>query len=267
MFRISCPALVALSLVLAPVAFAQATQAPSPASDPQAITLATKALVALTGGATITDVTLTGTTTRIAGSDVGSGPVTLKALGTGESRLDLNLSNGTRSEVRNLANGPGGSWAGPDGIAHAMANHNSLTDAAWFFPALSVLSQASNPSILASYVGQETRSSVAVQHLRFVTQVSNAVDPSGLIQRLSTEDVYLSASSYLPVALVLNTHPDADLNTNIPVEVDFSNYQAVGGVTIPYHIQKFLNGTLFLDITVQSAVLNSGLSSSTFSSN
>jgi hypothetical protein len=48
------------------------------------------------------------------------------------------------------------------------------------------------------------------------------------------------------------------------VEIDFSNYQAVNGVQVPFRVQKFLNGSLFLDVTVQSAVLNSGIPQSDF---
>lgn len=264
--RAFAPAL--LALLLSPLAVAQSGPAPASAtSDPQAIALANKALLALTGTTQIADATVTGTATRTAGSDVETGTATLKALGTGESRLDLNLPNGTRSEVRNLTNGHGGSWAGSDGVAHAMANHNCLTDAAWFFPAFSVLSQASSPNVLVAYIGQETRSGVAVQHLHFMTQVPSFADPSGLVQRLGAEDIYLDASSSLPVALVFNAHADNDALTNIPVEIDFSNYQAVSGVTVPFRIQEFFNGTLFLDITVQSVTLNSGLTDSVFSSN
>lgn len=258
-------ALCGLVLFVSPAAFAQTTSTSTVATDPRATTLANQAMLALIGTTAVSDITLTGTATRVAGSDVGSGSVTMKALGTGESKLDLDLSNGTRSEVRNLLTGPGGSWVGPDGVAHGLVSHNCLTDAAWFFPALSALSQASSPNVLATYVGQETRSGVAVQHLRFMTQVASAAaDPSGLVQSLSSEDIYLAASSSLPVALVFYTHPDNNANVNIPVEIDFSNYQSVSGAQIPFRIQKFLNGSLLLDITIQSAALNSGLTDSVF---
>jgi hypothetical protein len=114
-----------------------------------------------------------------------------------------------------------------------------------------------------SYIGQETRAGAAVQHLHFAFQPAVA-DPTGLLQGLGVEDVYLDASTYLPVALTFNTHPDNDAGTNKPVEIDFSNYQQVNGSQIPFHIQKFLNGSLFLDVTIQSAVLNSGLPQSDF---
>jgi hypothetical protein len=230
----------------------------------QAVAFATQALAALTGTTPVNDITLTGTATRTAGSDVETGSITLRALGNPDSRFDLVLTSGTSSEIRNNSTGvPQGAWITPDGVSHAMANHNTLTDAAWFVPQLTVLSQLSNPNLIVSYVGPETRAGAAVQHLHFAIQ-SASVDPTGLWQGLSAEEVYLDASTYLPVAIAFNTHPDNDAGINIPVETDFSNYQQVNGVQIPFHIQKFLNYSLFLDVTIQSAVLNSGIPQSDF---
>jgi hypothetical protein len=264
------PHVAALLALLFAAFLPNATQAQktaaTPTSDPQAVTLANQSFSALVGRTQINDVTLTGTIVRTAGSDVGTGTVTLKALGTSQSRLDMSLSDGQHSEIRNLSNGsPQGLWIAANNSAHSAANHNSMTDAAWFFPALTILSQASNTTLLFTYVGQETRNGNSVQHIRASQNISSSVDPSGLIQALSTEDIYLDASSLLPVALTFNAHPDSNALANIPVEVGFSNYQVVNGVKIPFRIQELFNGTLFLDVTVQSAAVNSGLTNADFS--
>jgi hypothetical protein len=260
--------LVLASLTFSPKLAGQTTTSTpaSPISDPQAIAFANKALVALTGSLAVSDVTLTGTAVRTAGSDIETGAMTLKALGTGDSRMDLATASGTRSEIRNNANGtPQGSWIDLDGTSRAMAYHNCSTDAAWFFPALSVLSQISSTNVAATYVGQETRGGASVQHLHFASQLPNADSNTlALLASLSSEDVYLDSTSLLPVALVYSAHPDIDAGRNIPVEIDFSSYQLVNGVSIPFRIQKLFNGSLFLDITIQSATLNSGLTDSTF---
>jgi hypothetical protein len=256
--------LAALFLVV-PSAFPQSNPTPT-TSAPQAAALASQALASLIGTAQVNDVTLTGSGTRTAGSDVESGSVSLKALGTSQSRLDFSVASGTRSEIRDLNSSaaPQGFWIGLDGSVHSMANQNCVTDAAWFFPPFSVLSQLSNTNLVASYVGQETKNGAAVQHLSFAVQNG---DTTGLSQQLSTEDIYLDASSYLPVALAFNVHPDNDASANIPVEIDFSNYQTVSGVQVPFHIQQFLNGTVLYDLTIQSATLNSGLTNTAFSAN
>jgi len=255
-------ALAFLSCIFAFPASAQQTSTTA-TQNPQAVALATSSIAALAGSVKVADITLTGTATRTAGSDSGSGTVTLKALGTSNSRIDLSLSNGTFSEIRTAQSGaPQGQWLAANDSYNSMAAHNCTTDTAWFFPALSILSQPSNPNLAATYIGPETKAGVAVYHLRISMQ--SPTDPTGLLQQLSAEDVYLSASTYLPVALVFQTHSDDDALTNVLVEVDFSNYQSVNGVLIPFRVQKSLNGSLFLDITIQAAVLNSGLAQSVF---
>jgi hypothetical protein len=233
--------------------------------DPQAVSLAAASVAALSGSTAITDVTLTGSVTRIAGSDAETGTVTLKVAGSLDSRIDLNISNGPHSEVRSASSSaPTGSWAGTDGVSHAFPMHNCMTDAAWFAPQLSVLSQLSDPSLAVLYVGQESRGGTVVQHLHFETRQSSSVDPTGLLRHLTAEDVYLDASSFLPVAITFNTHPDNDAGTDIPVEIDFSNYTRVNVAQVPFRVQKYLNGSLFLDLVIQSAVLNSGIPQSAF---
>jgi hypothetical protein len=232
--------------------------------NPTAVSLARNSAAVLSGSVQISDITLTGSATRTAGSDSETGSITLKALGNPNSRFDLVLTSGTSSEIRNASGGATqGSWITPDGVSHAMAGHNTFTDAAWFVPELTVLSQLSNPNLIVSYVGQETRAGAAVQHLHFAIQ-SASTDPTGFFIGLSAEDVYLDSSTFLLVALIFNTHPDNDASTNISVEIDFSSYQPVKGVQVPFHIQKLLNGTLFLDVTVQAANINSGLSETSF---
>ena len=84
----------------------------SASSSVSASQLLQQSLAALTGGKGITDVTLSGTARRIAGSDDESGTGIVKALtGTG-ARLDLSLSSGPRAELRNIS-GPEPTAPGP----------------------------------------------------------------------------------------------------------------------------------------------------------
>ena len=252
------------------VTFSTHAQQPSAAvtKDPTAVGLATRSLAALTGASQIADVTLTGTAMRIIGSDTGSGTVTLKALGTSSSRMDLNLADGNFSEIRTSPNGaPQGQWLARGGVYNPIATHNCFTDAAWFFPALTVLSQESNPNLSITYFGQETKNGVSVQHLQFALTVQRRF--LVLVIRCSRSApltcTWIRPRCYRSRSLS-NTHPDNNSLLNIPVEVDFSNYQSVNGIQVPYHIQKYLNGSLLLDMTIQTAALNSGLTVSAFSS-
>ncbi len=236
----------------------------TPAQSVTATSLLQSAFTALAGSNAVSDLTLTGTARRIAGSDDESGTATLKAV-SGASRLDLSFSSGTRSEVRNSTlSVPAGNWSGPDGVAHAIAFHNLLTEPAWFFPIFAVSNGFSCSTCVITYVGAETWNGLAVQHLSISQQAATSSGTGISIQHLSQIDLYLDASTFLPLAFDFNVHPDDNALLDIPVEIRFSNYQAVNGVQVPFHVQKFLNNGLILDLQFQSAVLNSGLSASLF---
>lgn len=252
-----------LSLFVSP---ASAQQTTTLTSDPQAVSFATKALAALTGGKPITDVTLTGTAARTAGSDAETGTITLKALGPTSSRVEFAGSGGNRAEIRNSSPGfPQGAWVGTDGVSHAMAYHNCVTDAVWFFPALSILSEVSTANAVVRYVGQENRNGASVYHLRFLSVAPSFLGGLGsALPSLGNEEMYLDSSTLLPVVITFNAHPDDDGFTSIPMEVDFSQYKSVQGALVPFGILKLFNGSLLFDISVQSATINSGLSDSEF---
>jgi hypothetical protein len=235
-----------------------------PASDPQALAFAAQSIAAMSGRTTISDVTLTGTVTWNAGTDTGT--ATLRALGTGESRMDLALSSGTRTEVRDAQTGVAlGQWFAPNNASGYFASQNCSTDAVWFFPLLDSL--AAGPNVVLLYVGATTWNGESVQHIQSYVYQSN---PAGLTpspQQLSTMDFYLDVSTLLPAAVTFNAHPDNNANSNLLVEVDFSNYQTVSGVVVPMHIQKYQQGNLMVDVVVTGASFNTGLSLSIFTVN
>lgn len=236
----------------------------TPTSSTQGQAVLQKALAALVPSTSITDVTLSGTARRIAGPDDETGTVIIRALvGTG-SRIDLTFPSGSRSEIRNTASAPiVGSWSGPDGVAHAIVYHNLLTDPSWI-PALTIAAFTSAPNALITYVGTETKNGQQVIHVSASLQPPVAADTTGLPQHLSRSEIYLDSSTLLPTAITFSAHPDNNASLDIPVEIGFSSYEAISGSQIPFHIQRFLNNSLALDLQFTSATLNSGIPASTF---
>lgn len=233
-----------------------------PPSNPFAITLAQQSIAALTSRGTLSDVTLNAGVTSRVGSNYDTGTATFYVKGTTESRVDVNFNtSGPRSDVRNVITGtPGGAWATKGGTPTAFAPHNCWTDASWFFPTLSSLSQTANPNFVFSYVGKEQHGEVNTQHIR-VYQWSAQGAPSAT---LSTMDFYLDAVSSLPVAIGFQSHADDNMGTNLPTEIDFANYQSVNGFQVPFHFQRIFGGRVVLDVTVTSASFNTGLPDTLF---
>ena len=254
-----------VSLFLVSIAAASPQTA---APDAQALQFCQRALAALTGAIPINDATLTGRARRIAGSDDESGTVVLNATAAGQARMDISLPSGTRREIQlspTATSGSAGSWSRADGVQHTVANHNLFTDSSWFFPSLLLARLVSSQDIILSFAGQETRNGQSVLHVaasRGFPSASPRV--AALLQHLSRMDVYLDSSTLLPVALAFNTHPDDDAGRDIPVEIRFSDYRLENGVRLPFHVQKFVNSGLVLDLQFESAAFNTGLSASDF---
>jgi hypothetical protein len=238
-----------------------------PASDPQALAYAAQSIAAIVGNVSISDVTLTGNVAWTAGSDSETGTATLLASGTGESRMNLVLPSGTRTEIRDASTGASlGQWINQNGTSGPFAPQNCWTDAVWFFPVLGSLAAGSN--VVLSYIGPETWNGQSVQHIQsYVYEQYPYSGPSPSPQQLTTMDFYLNATTLVPVAVTFNAHPDTNAGTNISLEVDFSNYQVISGVLVPTHIQRYRQNTLEIDLTVTSASFNTGISLSNFSIN
>src|SRR4029077_19079239 len=135
----------------------------------------------------------------------------------------------------------------------------------WFFPALTLNRWLSTPAYSISLVGQESRNGGTVEHVTVSLTASGLpADDSATFQHLSQMEIYLDSASGLPIALTFNTHPDNNLLLDIPVEIRFSDYITVNGVQVPFHVQKYLNNNLMLDIQLQAATLNTGLTASAF---
>ena len=234
-------------------------------SSVQAVSTLQNAYKALVGKTTVNNVTLTGTVERIAGGDDETGSVTYRAV-VGSNRLDLSFSSGTLSEIRSTTvTGVSGSWIDANSVSHPMAGHNVMTDVGWF-PLFAIGGITASPNSVLSYVGPETHDGLSVIHFmawqQFPALSGNAAT---LPQHLSQMDFYMDPTTLLPMAIAFNIHPDNNALLDIPTEIHYSNYQTVSGVLIPFHVQKFINNTLTLDLQFQNASLNTGITAAQIS--
>jgi hypothetical protein len=225
-------------------------------------------MTALLNGVAVSDVTLSGNVVWTSGTDNETGTATAYGKTNVESRLDLALSGGSRSELRNSAGGsPQGAWITGNGQSTPSADQNCWTDAVWFFPALTSLSAVnSDATLVLVYIGLETQNGRPVQHIQAYHYIASKLPKvTNSTQQMSTVDYYLDAQTLVPMFITFNAHPDDDASTNIAVEVDFSNYQLVNGILVPFHFTKLWQGNPLLDFTVTNVAVNSGLPDSLFS--
>jgi hypothetical protein len=259
---------LAVSVALIAVMLAgDASGQTQPPSDPQALTYAAQSVAAMSGGNTVTDVTLTGTAnTWMVGSTADSGTITLKIGGYGESRIDMQLSsNGPWSLIRDSSTGvQQGEWL-RQGASGQYSLQNCVTDAAWFYPLFSAMAVAPNGGIVLSYIGLETLGASQVQHLRsYYFEQGLDSGSQAQLQQTSTIDYYLDATTFLPIQELFSAFDDSGFGGAIPVQVLFLNYQSLGGVATPQEIQEYIGGTLQLDVSVTSVAVNTGIPISSF---
>jgi hypothetical protein len=224
---------------------------------PSGLSWVMQAMTALTGGSPVNSVSLSGSVTWTIGNNQGNGTITLQSTANTNSQIQLSTSAGNRSESRSWASdgsGPIGQWTDLNGQPHQMAQHNCWTDAVWFFPALSMLSDYTDPTMVYNDLGQEQHNGHNVEHIQAYRSIPGA--PSNILARLSTVDYYLDSQTAIPVAVAFATHADGDLNVNIPVDIEFSQYQAVDGIQTPFEVTRSFNSSPLYQITISSVGLN-----------
>ncbi len=221
-------------------------------------TWAMQAMAALTGGIQVTSLTESGSVVRTIGGDRESGAITVQSTGIMSSQVTISTTAGNRSETRSWdGRRPSGQWTDLDGQPHPMPQFNCWTDAVWFFPALSLLSGYSDPTLVFTDLGQQQYSGGSVEHIQVYRYYSELpLEAQRLIQQLSTVDYYRDSQTALPVAMAFSAHGNHSLNFDVPVAVVFSQYQSVGGVQVPFQVTQLLNGSSLLQITITSAVPN-----------
>lgn len=227
-------------------------------------------LTILTGKLPVSDITLTGVAERISGSADEAGRATLRALATGEEGMDFTFPSGTYREVRRgSGSSREGHWSGPDGNWHTMPEHNLKAEGVWFSPVLLFNRLLVGKSTTFEHLGTSVVEGQPLEHIK-VREGSPEVPAKApahvaqLMQHLTEIDLYLDPDSSLPLKMTFNEHPDNDASKDIPVEIRFSDYRVISGAHAPFHLQKFINGTLFLDVRVEQATLNLNLPASAF---
>ncbi len=265
----------------------------SGSQTPQAASIIQQSLAAMTGGAPVTDVTMTGTVTVTQNSasspsspnqlTTESGTIMLVATAAGQSQISITLPSGNWVTTQNYATNPRtSSVAGPTGTTQDTAPEDSMAPhPAWFCPTL-VMAATAPATYVTGYVGQETLNSSLVQHVSIWPQANQDLltnsfqvpgqqvltgpGPSYPIH-LGQEDLYVDTSSILPQAIVLRTRgykwtangPDPTQPVSSEERVEFSNYQQVQGRFVALHIQVVLATVPILNIQLSSVTFNTGV--------
>ena len=115
------------------------------------------------------------------------------------------------------------------------------------------------PNIGVSYRGLDTQGGASVHHLQFQAASEDAVD-----QLISEFHVYLDTSTLRVVKTAYWIFaPDTFVNRSL-WETNYENYQTIGGVLFPMHIQHSLAGNHLDDWNFTSVRNDTPISQSDF---
>jgi hypothetical protein len=203
---------------------------------------------------------LTGTANWIVGGDNENGNITLVANSDGSTQINLELGQSSRTETQTpFAQGQQCTWAGTDGVAQAVSGHNCMQSVAWFLPEVALSGNLQPQAVGTALAGSSVNAQAPGLDLRqqqSVVPTYVSANMAGLYTHLSAVDIFYNPTTYLPISVDYETHPDSSATVDIPVQVEFSNYQTVGQITVPFHIQRYVNGVLALDITISNVSWN-----------
>jgi hypothetical protein len=239
-------------LIASLCAFLTLTWCQSPATT-QLQTVQAQARTALLATAQPTSVVLNGTFASTAGSLAQNGSAQLTVGSDGTFAVNLSGSAGATGESRTVSDGiPSCTWTDHESVVHNSLFLNCLPPA-WFFPGLTLLSVSSDPSLPAW-----TPSSYAVDslgdHLQFQFVLPNSTAAQEDPQMATPFDLVLAPDTQLPLYALFTAHPDNPwVHAEIQVKIAYSDYRSISGVMIPFRIQRYLNGSLVLDLTITSA--------------
>jgi hypothetical protein len=123
---------------------------------------------------------------------------------------------------------------------------------AWFFPGLTLLSGSIDTSALFWTPSSYEVDSLG-DHLGFQFTSPNSNSTQKDPRLLSPFDLVLAPDTHLPQYALFTVYSDnPSVTTGIPVSIAYSNYRSTSGVMVPYHIQRYVNGSLVIDVSISA---------------
>jgi len=122
----------------------------------------------------------------------------------------------------------------------------------WFFPAFALFA-AQQDALLPSWLLSSTSDDTAGQHLVYDLTFPGSTDGLPVTPPLS---LLVDPDSHLPVSISFYLRPEkASQAANVLERVTYAGYRNVDGVMLPFHVQRYLNNALILDLSISSATV------------
>jgi hypothetical protein len=237
----------------------------TPQRDPKALTVVNQ-VIAVAGGITnvsaVQDINGSGTVTFNWADEGVPRTATVKGRGSDQFRLDVSFPDGPRTWAVSKGIGFG---KDVDGSITPISYWNAINFGSLTFPVAHLLAALQDSSLTVSYIGVETLNQSSVYHIQIQKTVPSSQDPTGRLSKLTRIDYFVDPAIFYIVAIRAMTHPRDQVNEDHPLEVDFSNYQQIGGIVAPLSITEVSDGQAMFTIQLSQITFNAGLTDADFS--
>jgi hypothetical protein len=259
----------AASLLLISNSSARITQSPSSTTSPSQATVqrdllatnAVQAAIVAQGSqsaiSAINNAIVQGTIVSAQSSTVDAGNFKWESDFTGSSyefRSEMQIGGTTRV----FATGHGNPAFYNGKTARSLFSHVAYASVPWHLPAIALFRELNDPNRSLQFVEATSMHGSQVVHIR--TRVTTG--PIGT--ELSIHDWYFNPSTGLPVRVEYRTPSTLDMRDNKPAAADFSNYQIINGIAVPFTIVASEGGQVVSTATISSIAFNTSLAPSDF---
>lgn len=231
--------------------------------DPQAIAILTQALSAAGGTSAVgavTDFTATGNVTYYWDTAV-QGTVTVKGRGLHEFRVDSTLPDGLHSSITN----PNASFQkNPDGTVVPLPSQNLVKPAVVTFPLAQALSVLQDPSVSLTYNGIVSHDGQRVHDVVAQKNFASGGDPGSALGSILKRHIFIDPNAVTVQSIADTAYRRDGGPGTYPHEMQFSNYQAVSGVLMPFSVNEVIAGQQTMSIQLTQITFNTGLTDSSF---
>ena len=234
---------------------AQQTPSPAPNRDPQAVAVAQQSLAAMGGALPVSQVQnsiVTGTSANQAAQQSATQNFTWTYAGN-QFRLESSAASGSHV----LVSSGGSPQDFHDRGWFIVSPVMTRTCLPYHIPALALFGEIQNSGYSFVFVGSTTLDGKIAIHIQ-------TRDDSDLTGHFFTpQDWYFDSVTGLPLRVEFQMPTSQDPNDCWHASMDFSNFQAVNGVLVPFQL-SIIEGPVSLVSTVTSATFNTNVDSSGF---
>jgi hypothetical protein len=231
--------------------------------DPQAIAILTQALNAAGGVsaiAAVQDFTAAGNVTY-SWAEPTPGTVTIRGRGLHEFRVDATLPDGMHSWIINSSEA---SQKNPDGSTSALPSQDTIKPANATFPLLELLTAVQDTSIDVTYEGLVTHDGQQLQAIAVQKFYSIGNDPAGTLGEITKAHIFIDPNTLTVQSIVDKAFRKDGGPGTFSHEMQFSNYQNVNGLLVPFSITESVAGQQTTTFQLSQIAFNTGLTDADF---